>query len=51
MGMMVVVSTLFEIVVMPTDLGPLKAFLPADDGALKRELTRVFLRYLGVTSA
>jgi AcrR family transcriptional regulator len=48
MGFMMVVSTLYEIMVMPTDLGPLKAFLPKDDQALKRELTRAFLGYLGV---
>jgi hypothetical protein len=48
MGFMMVVSTIYEIVVMPTDLGPLKSFLPKDDQALKRELTRAFLSYLGV---
>ena len=48
MGLMMVISTLFEIVVMPTDLGPLKSFLPKDDQALKRELLRAFLSYLGV---
>jgi len=49
-GLMMVTSTLFEVVVMPTDLGPLKAFLP-DDMGLKRELTRAFLNYLGVARA
>jgi AcrR family transcriptional regulator len=48
MGLMMVISTLFEVVVMPTELGPIKAFLPKDDLALRRELTRAFLRYLGV---
>src|SRR6476661_3101864 len=48
MGLMMVVSTLYEIVVMPTDLGPLDNFLPKDDQALKRELVRAFLSYLGV---
>jgi hypothetical protein len=48
MAFMMVVSTLFEIMVMPTDLGPLRGFLPKDDQALKRELTRAFLSYLGV---
>jgi AcrR family transcriptional regulator len=48
MAFMMVVSTLYEIVVMPTDLGPLKSFLPKDDQALKRELVRGFLSYLGV---
>jgi AcrR family transcriptional regulator len=46
MGLTMVISTLFEIVVMPTDLGPMKAFLPPDDRGLKRELTRAFLSYL-----
>ena len=44
--LMIVISTLFEVVVMPTDLGPLRQFLP-DDAGLKRELTRAFLSYLG----
>jgi AcrR family transcriptional regulator len=48
MGLMMVISTLFEIVVMPLDLGPLKEFLPKDDLALRRELARAFLSYLGV---
>lgn len=48
MAFMMVVSTVYEIVVMPTDLGPLKSFLPKDDQALKRELLRAFLSYLGV---
>jgi len=47
MGFMMVVSTIYEIMVMPTDLGPLKNFLPRDDQALKRELVRAFLSYLG----
>jgi len=48
MGLMMVISTLFELVVMPLDLGPLKEFLPKDDLALRRELVRAFLSYLGV---
>ena len=48
MGLMMVISTLFDIVVMPTDLGPIKAFLPKDDLALRRELKHAFLSYLGV---
>jgi AcrR family transcriptional regulator len=47
---MMVTSTLFELVVMPTDLGPIKAFLPPDDPGLKRELVRAFLSYLTVPS-
>lgn len=50
MGLMMVISALFEIVVLPIDLGPLKTFLPKDDLALRRELTRMFLTYLGVES-
>lgn len=50
MGLMMVISTLVEVVVMPTDLGPMKQFLPKDDLALKRELTKAFLSYLDVTS-
>jgi AcrR family transcriptional regulator len=48
MGLMMVISTLFEVVVMPIELGPLKNFLPKDDQALRRELIRAFLNYLGV---
>ena len=48
MGLMMVISTLFEVVVMPTELGPIKAFLPKDDLALRRELKHAFLSYLGV---
>jgi AcrR family transcriptional regulator len=48
MGLMMVISTLFEVVVMPLDLGPLKNFLPKDDLGLRRELIRAFLSYLGV---
>jgi AcrR family transcriptional regulator len=50
-GLMMVVSALIEVVVMPTDLGPMKQYLPKDDIALKRELTRAFLSYLGVKSS
>ena len=48
MALMMVISTLFEIVVMPTDLGPFKNLLPKDDLALRKELLRGFLSYLGV---
>jgi len=48
MALMMVMSTLFEIVVMPLDLGPLKNYLPKDDVALRKELLRMFLSYLGV---
>ena len=48
MAFMMVVSTLYEIVVMPRTWGRWKSFLPKDDQALKRELVRAFLNYLGV---
>ena len=48
LAFMMVSSMLFDWVVMPLDVGEWKAFLPKDDQALKRELTRAFLSYLGV---
>jgi AcrR family transcriptional regulator len=48
LGMMMVSSTLFDWVVMRLDVSAWKSFLPKDDQALKRELTRAFLSYLGV---
>ena len=48
MGLTMAISTLFEVVVMPLDLGPMKNFIPKDDLGLRRELTLAFLRYLGV---
>ena len=48
LGLMMVSSTLYDRVVMPLDIGIWKTFLPKDDQALKRELTRAFLSYLGV---
>jgi len=48
MALMMVVGTLFELVVFPSDLKAWKELLPKDDQALKKELTRAFLRYLGV---
>jgi AcrR family transcriptional regulator len=47
LAFMMVSSMLFEWVVMPLDIGAWKSFLPKDDQALKRELTRAFLSYLG----
>lgn len=47
MAVMMVVSTLFELVVHQ-DLKSWKGLLPEDDQALKRELVRAFLSYLGV---
>lgn len=48
LGLMMVVSTLYELVVLPTYVKEWKNLMPKDDTALKRELTRAFLSYLGV---
>lgn len=50
LGLLMIASTLYEIVVMPTSQREWKRLLPKDDQELKRELTRVFLSYLGVAS-
>lgn len=47
-GLMIVVSTVLELVVTHSDLSDWKGLLPKDDQALKQELKRVFLNYLGV---
>lgn len=47
-GLMMVISTLFELVVMPQDPSLYKGLWPQDDRGLKRELVRAFLNYLGV---
>lgn len=46
LGIMFVSSMLYEWVVMPVNTEEWKRFLPRDDQALKRELTRAFLSYL-----
>ncbi|HEX7677627.1 MAG TPA: helix-turn-helix domain-containing protein [Thermoanaerobaculia bacterium] len=48
LGLMMVISTLYELVVMPITAIDWKDLLPKDDQALKRELTRAFLSYLDV---
>jgi AcrR family transcriptional regulator len=48
LGLMMIVSTLHELVVMPTYVKDWKNLMPKDDNALKRELTRAFLSYLEV---
>jgi AcrR family transcriptional regulator len=48
LGLMMVISTLHELVVMPVTVLDWKGLLPKDDPALKRELTRAFLSYLEV---
>ena len=48
LALMMVISTLYEVVVMPASVKDWKGLLPKDDQALKRELTRAFLSYLEV---
>ncbi len=49
MALMMVISTSFELVAAHQDMSAWKHLLPvSDDQALKRELTRAFLSYLGV---
>jgi len=47
-AIMMSVGTLFQLIVVPTDTSAWKGLLPKDDHALKQELTRAFLAYLGV---
>jgi AcrR family transcriptional regulator len=47
---MMVISTLFDLVVLPQDPSLYKGLWPQDDRALKEELVRAFLNYLGVSS-
>jgi AcrR family transcriptional regulator len=47
LGLMMVISTLHELLLHTTDLKAWKGLLPQDDLSLRRELTRAFLRYLG----
>lgn len=48
LGLMMIVSTLYDFVVMPVGGVDWKDLMPKDDQALKRELTRAFLSYLDV---
>jgi AcrR family transcriptional regulator len=50
MALMMVVGTLFELVVFPSDMKAWKHLLPKDDQTLKKELTRAFLSYLDVAN-
>jgi len=51
-ALMMVISTVLELVVRFTDSAAWKGFhLPENDQALKRELVRAFLNYLGVEDA
>ena len=51
LGMMMVISTLHELVGEVSDTKAWKGLLPQDDRALKDELTRSFLSYLGAGDA
>lgn len=51
LGLMMIVSTLYELVVLPASARDWKGLLPKDDQELKRELTRAFLGYLEVETA
>ena len=46
LGLVMIISTLYDLVVMPIHLWEWKDQLPKDDQALKRELTRAFLSYV-----
>lgn len=47
LGMMMVISTLHELVLNTSEIRMWKGLLPQDDRRLKEELTRAFLSYLG----
>ena len=47
LGMMMVISTLHELVLNTSEIKMWKGLLPQDDRTLKDELTRAFLSYLG----
>jgi AcrR family transcriptional regulator len=48
LGLLMITSTLYELVVMPVSMKQWRGLLPKDDQALKRELTRAFLSYIEV---
>lgn len=48
LALMMIVGTLYQLVVWPTDLKHLRGLLPHDDQILTQELARAFLSYLGV---
>jgi AcrR family transcriptional regulator len=49
LALMMLISTVFELVVLPQDPSLYKGLWPQDDRALKKELTRAFLNYLEAT--
>lgn len=48
LALMMVSATLWEVIVSPGDVKAWKGLLPKDDRTLKSELSRSFLKYLGV---
>jgi len=50
LALTMVISTLFDVVVVPQDPSLYKGLWPQDDRVLKEELVRVFLNYVGVSS-
>jgi hypothetical protein len=48
LGLVMIIGTLWEVIVIPGDIRLWNSLLPKDDKALKGELTRSFLRYLEV---
>lgn len=48
LGLLMIISTLYDLVVMPVSTKQWRDLLPKDDQALKRELTRAFLSYIDV---
>lgn len=49
LGMLMVISTLHELILDTPEMKVWKGLLPQDDQALKRELTRAFLGYVGAS--
>jgi hypothetical protein len=47
LALMMVISTLFDVVVVPQDPSLYKGLWPQNDRQLKEELVRVFLNYVG----
>jgi AcrR family transcriptional regulator len=48
LALMMVISTLFDLVVMPQDPSLYKGLWPQDDRTIKKEMVRAFLNYLGI---
>jgi AcrR family transcriptional regulator len=51
MALKMVVGVLYQLIIWPPDPKAWKGLLPKDDQALKQELTRAFLGYLGVEAS